>query len=79
MKWAEFKALLSGLSAATPLGEIVRIRAEKDKDVLKHFSREQHRIRNEWKMRRSGQKSEEDMSQVLEMFKNAFLSLAKGG
>ena len=48
MTWDEFSSLLRGLGAETPLGHIVRIRSEKDRDVLKHFTKEQHRIRNEW-------------------------------
>lgn len=35
----------------TPLGQVVSIRAETDKDILKNFTEEQHRIRNEWRNR----------------------------
>lgn len=35
-------------AAETPLVRIVRIRSEKDGDVLRHFTKEQHRIRNDW-------------------------------
>ncbi|MDF2610040.1 MAG: hypothetical protein K0R92_1514 [Lachnospiraceae bacterium] len=67
MKWDEFKALLSGLSAETPLGRLVSIRAENDKDILKRFTKEQKRIRDEWRGR-----SAQKMDQVTfeqEMFK----------
>lgn len=53
MTWDEFSSLLRGLGAETPLGHIVRIRSEKDRDVLKHFTKEQHRIRNEWIKKKS--------------------------
>ena len=53
MTWDEFSSLLCGLGAETPLGHIVRIRSEKDRDVLKHFTKEQHRIRNEWIKKKS--------------------------
>lgn len=49
MSWLEFKSLLSGLSHKTPLGNVVQIRSEDDSELLKHFTKEQHRIRNEWR------------------------------
>lgn len=52
VSWDEFTALLSGLSPETPLGRIVVIRAEKDKKVIKSFSKEQKRIYTEWKNRK---------------------------
>lgn len=52
MSWGEFITLLSGLNSKTPLGQIVAIRSENDKDILKHFTKEQHRIRNEWRSRK---------------------------
>jgi hypothetical protein len=51
MSWAEFCSLLSGIMPETPLGQIVSIRAEEDKDRLKTFSKEQHQIRNDWRNR----------------------------
>ncbi len=51
MKWSEFSALMGGLGPDTPLGRIVAIRSEDDKETLKHFSNEQHRIRNEYRSR----------------------------
>lgn len=55
MKWDEFANLLSGLGPDTALGRIVAIRTEEDKEILKNFTLEQHRIRNEWKRRRAKQ------------------------
>ncbi|MGN9165713.1 Gp15 family bacteriophage protein [Tissierellaceae bacterium HCP3S3_D8] len=51
MSWGEFTTLLSGIMPKTPLGQIVSIRSENDKDILKNFTKEQHRIRNEWRNR----------------------------
>ena len=48
MTWDEFSSLLCGLGADSPLVRIVRIRSEKDRNVLKHFTKEQHKIRNDW-------------------------------
>jgi len=41
--------LLAGIMPETPLGQIVSIRSEDDKEILKHFTADQHRIRNEWR------------------------------
>lgn len=51
MPWTEFCSLLSGLMHDTPLGRIVAIRAEEDKEALKRFTPEQRRIRSQWRRR----------------------------
>ena len=53
MSWSEFCTLLAGIMPETPLGQVVSIRCENDKEVLKNFTKEQHRIRNEWRRRRT--------------------------
>ena len=65
MKWDEFRDLLVGLGPDTALGRIISIRSEEDKEVLKHFTKEQKRIRNEWKTRRAKQIKPEDMKEIL--------------
>lgn len=77
MKWDEFKALLTGISPDTALGRIVAIRAEDDKEVLKHFTKEQHKIRNEWRKKRAQNVSEEEMNDFLEGLKKAFIRLSR--
>lgn len=74
MKWGEFKALLAGISPETPLGRVVSIRAEDDKEVLKHFTREQRRIRNEWRGRKAKEMTEQERQQALEQLKQAFIA-----
>lgn len=78
MKWDEFKDLLGGLGPETPLGRIVSIRAEEDEDILKHFSKGQHKIRNEWRQKQAKSVSQEELATVLEDLKNAFISMAGG-
>lgn len=51
MSWGEFTTLLSGIMSETPLGQIVTIRSENDKDTLKNFNAAQHKIRNDWRSR----------------------------
>lgn len=78
MSWGEFKDLLAGLGPDTPLGRIVQIRAENNKETLKHFSKEQHRIRNEWLAREAKAMPQEQMDDMLEQLKIAFISMAGG-
>lgn len=53
MSWTEFCSLLSGIMPDTPLGYVVGIRAEKDPKVIKNFSSDQKRIKNDWAYRRN--------------------------
>ena len=49
VSWDEFKSLLAGMAPETALGRMVAIRSETDKDVIKHFTREQKRIHDDWR------------------------------
>lgn len=49
MSWTEFFNLLTGLTHDTPLGLVVSIRAETDKDRLKGFNKDQLRMRSEYR------------------------------
>ena len=53
VSWDEFRSLLSGISQETPLGRVVAIRSETDKNVIKHFTQNQKRIYDEWRSRRA--------------------------
>lgn len=56
ISWAEVKNLIQGLGPETPLGNIVAIRSEKDKNILKNFTPAQHKIRNDWKAKVANKK-----------------------
>lgn len=51
--WDEFRSLLAGISPDTPLGRVVAIRSEQDKDVIKHFTTDQKRIYDAWRERKA--------------------------
>ena len=78
MSWNEFCTLLTGIMPETPLGQIVSIRSEEDKDMLKNFTKEQHKIRNDWRNRvnpirdMSKEEKEEEIRKVQEIFAKAF-------
>lgn len=76
--WDEFKALLSGISPNTPLGRMVTIRAETDKEIIKNFTKDQKRIWSHWRNRQAEQKSEEELQNALNGFLNAFKNIARG-
>ena len=78
MKWDEFRDLLVGISPDTALGRIVSIRSEDDAEILKHFTPDQNRIRNEWRQRQARAVKAEDMNKILEGFKQMFISMAGG-
>lgn len=79
MPWDEFCSYLSGIMPDTPLGNIVQIRSEENKDVLKNFTDEQKRIRSEWRNRMAKNMDKKQAENAIEMFKNMFRDLAKGG
>lgn len=80
MSWDEFCNLLSGLKPDTPLGNIVSIRSEKDKDILKHFTPEQKKIRSDWQRRHANKITNKDKyDQDMKMFEDIFKSMAKVG
>lgn len=79
MKWSEFRDLLIGISPDTALGRIVSIRAETDPERIKHFSRGQYQVWSEWRQRKAGQVSDQEMQQILEGIKQAFIDMAGGG
>lgn len=79
MTWEEFSSLLCGLGAESPLVRIVRIRSEKDRDVLKHFTAEQHRIRNDWiKKKRSRNTATATIQERDEFLKQLLSAFRKG-
>ena len=77
MKWVEFQARLSGLGPDTPLGRIIQIRSEDDPEILKYFSKDQNRIRSEWLQRTAQSKTTEQVNEVLESLKQAFIKMAR--
>lgn len=56
LKYCDWVLMVGALMEDTPLGQIVLIRKEDNQDRLNHFSRSEHRIRNEWREFRAKQK-----------------------
>lgn len=77
MSWNEFCTLLSGIMTKTPLGQIVSIRAEEDKDILNNFTEDQHKIRNEWRNRNNTtiEMTDEEKAQKVKEFEQMMASM----
>lgn len=76
MDYKRFCTLLSGIMPETPLGQIVSIRSETNKEIIKAFTPEQKRIRNEWLSkeaeRASASMTEEEKVAQLKELQNIF-------
>lgn len=79
MPWTEFCQLLSGIMPDTPLGKIVSIRTEDDKEILKHFTPDQKRIRTEWMSKQAKAKTLDETMAFVEEMKQAFIRMSGGG
>ncbi|HHX12402.1 MAG TPA: hypothetical protein GX731_06230 [Clostridiales bacterium] len=77
MPWSEFSTLLSGIMPDTPLGKVVSTRSESDKDTLKNFTKDQHKIRNEWINRNNKKMMKLSDAQLKEMTKGVQEALRK--
>lgn len=77
LSWGELISDIAGLNGDTPLGNVVRIRSEKNPDVLKNFSKEERRIRSEWLKRMAGQMSGESYEDAMEGIKRMFVNMSK--
>ena len=60
ISWSEVKMLISGLLADTPLGRVIQIRSEDNKETLKNFTHEMHKIRNDWRNRMAQDKLKDE-------------------
>ena len=78
MPWHEFVDLLAGLGPETPLGRMVSIRLEDDDEVLKRFTKEQHKIRNEWKKKVAVNRSEEEIREFINGMQKVLSKMAGG-
>lgn len=79
MKWKEFRALLIGISPDTPLGRMVSIRAETDKEQIDQFSPGQRKIWSDWRSRHARKVSTEDAKRFYADIAMAFREMAGGG
>ena len=77
LSYSDWSKLVSGLMHDTPLGQVVAIRSEDDKVVLKKMTPEQRAVRSEWFAFRASnvQYSAEDMRRQSEQLEKMIASL----
>lgn len=79
VSWDEFRSLLGGIAPETPLGRIVAIRSETDKDVIKRFSRDQKRIYDDWRNRTAQAMPPETYDQQMQHLEQMMAVMCGGG
>ena len=79
LSWGELSSYIEGINSDTPLGQIITIRSENDKEKLKNFTSEQHKIRNEYRskiLKKAPIISDQEFKKQLEGMKQAFIAMA---
>lgn len=76
MDWAELCSDISGLMGETPLGNIVQIRSEDDKERLKNFTQEQKNIRWKYRMKMAQNVDQEEFKKAITDLQKAFKEMA---
>ena len=79
LSWGELCSDIAGLNGDTPLGNIIRIRSEKDSEVIKNFSQTEREIYNRWNNKQADAMSEQDYEQAMKNIEKVFLAIGKGG
>ena len=77
LSWYEFQTKLQLLNDKTPLGQVVSIRSENDPEVLKRFTREQKRIRNEYRNKAVKNITQAQYDSAMNGFKEMFKAMSK--
>lgn len=76
MAWGEFCSLLSAISEDTPLGKIVTIRCEDDRERLKYFTPKQREIRTKWRIEHIPKYKETEYNRAMANFEKVLISLS---
>ena len=79
VSWDEFKALIAGLSPETALGRVVAIRSETDKDIIKHYTKDQRRIYDDWRNREMKEMDGETFETEMAGLEKMFAAMCGGG
>lgn len=60
ISWREVKMLVSGLLGDTPLGRVIQIRAENNKEILKTFTPEMKKVRSDWRNKQAKERLKDE-------------------
>ena len=79
VSWDEFRSLLGGIAPETALGRVVAIRSETDKNVIKHFTKDQKRIYDAWRNRQAKTMAPQTFEQQMAALEQTMAALCGGG
>lgn len=73
---SEYRKLLVGIMGDTPLGEVVRIRSETDRETIERMTVQEKKIRSEWQKFKASRNQTPQITISLEQFQRMMKSLA---
>ncbi|MBQ7755974.1 MAG: hypothetical protein IJ401_01565 [Oscillospiraceae bacterium] len=83
LHYSDWLNLVAGLMDDTPLGRVVQIRCENDKDVIANYTNHEKKIRSEWISFRDSQiqknYTEKEKIDVAAYFEKLFTDMLGGG
>lgn len=79
LHYSDWAKLVSGLMDDTPLGRVISIRSETDRDVIRHMTPDQRRMRQEWLAYRSAHRSTEERQADIQALQAMIAGMFGGG
>ena len=82
LSYSDWAKMVSGLRDNTPLGRVVSIRMENDRDVISRMSPEQIKIRNDWsefKIRKFGDAMSPNLQSEMDKLQQKMMQIFGGG
>lgn len=77
LTWAEWAKLVSGLMDDTPLGRVVAVRSETDREVIRRMNPWQRRIRAEWAARQAEELARQPREETEKAMRALEMALAR--
>lgn len=77
LSWGEWAKLVSGLMDDTPLGRVVAVRCETDREIIRHFSPWQRQVRAEWSAQRAKALAKQDKDSNIKVMQCVEATIAK--
>ena len=73
---SEYRKLLVGMMADTPLGEVVRIRSETDRETIEQMTAQEKKIRSDWQKFRAQKPCKQQITISVEQFQQMMRSIS---
>lgn len=82
LKYSDWAKMVSGLMDDTPLGRVVAVRSEKDREMIRHMNKWQKQIRADWAAFRASSRPQVEAAEAkkqMAALENMLASLFGGG